>query len=50
MNPKSSARPAIASIDWIADYRAGVEARPVMAKTAPGEIKAMLPAVAAATT
>jgi aromatic-L-amino-acid decarboxylase len=30
-------------IDWIADYRAGVEARPVMAKTAPGEIKAMLP-------
>jgi aromatic-L-amino-acid decarboxylase len=31
-------------IDWIADYRAGVEARPVMAKTAPGEVKAMLPA------
>jgi aromatic-L-amino-acid/L-tryptophan decarboxylase len=31
-------------IDWIADYRAGVEARPVMAKSAPGEIKAMLPA------
>jgi len=31
-------------IDWIADYRAGIEARPVMAKTAPGEIKAMLPA------
>ena len=31
-------------IDWIADYRAGVESRPVMAKTAPGEIKAMLPA------
>jgi glutamate/tyrosine decarboxylase-like PLP-dependent enzyme len=30
-------------IDWIADYRAGVESRPVMAKTAPGEIKAMLP-------
>jgi len=31
-------------IDWIADYRAGVEARPVMAASAPGEIKAMLPA------
>jgi aromatic-L-amino-acid/L-tryptophan decarboxylase len=31
-------------IDWIADYRAGVEARPVMAATAPGEIAAMLPA------
>jgi aromatic-L-amino-acid/L-tryptophan decarboxylase len=31
-------------IDWIADYRAGVEARPVMATTAPGEIRAMLPA------
>ena len=31
-------------IDWIADYRAGIEARPVMAKPAPGEIKAMLPA------
>ena len=31
-------------IDWIADYRAGVESRPVMAKTAPGAIKAMLPA------
>jgi aromatic-L-amino-acid decarboxylase len=31
-------------IDWIADYRAGVESRRVMASTAPGEIKAMLPA------
>ena len=31
-------------IDWIADYRAGVESRPVMAKTQPGEIKAALPA------
>ena len=30
-------------IDWLADYRAGVEQRPVMAKSAPGEIKAMLP-------
>jgi aromatic-L-amino-acid decarboxylase len=31
-------------IDWVADYRANVESRPVMAKTAPGEIKAQLPA------
>ena len=31
-------------IDWIADYRAGVATRPVMARTAPGDIKAMLPA------
>ncbi len=30
-------------IDWIADYRATVESRPVMAQTAPGEIKAQLP-------
>jgi aromatic-L-amino-acid decarboxylase len=30
-------------IDWIADYRAGVASRPVMARTAPGEIKAQLP-------
>jgi aromatic-L-amino-acid decarboxylase len=31
-------------VDWIADYRAGVEARPVMARTSPGEVKAQLPA------
>ena len=31
-------------IDWIADYRQDVEQRPVMAQSAPGEIKAMLPA------
>ncbi|HUK30951.1 MAG TPA: pyridoxal-dependent decarboxylase [Candidatus Acidoferrum sp.] len=31
-------------IDWIADYREGMEARPVMARTAPGEVRAMLPA------
>jgi aromatic-L-amino-acid decarboxylase len=30
-------------VDWIADYRATVAARPVMARTAPGEIKARLP-------
>jgi aromatic-L-amino-acid/L-tryptophan decarboxylase len=31
-------------IDWIADYRAGVARFPVMARTAPGEIQAKLPA------
>ena len=30
-------------IDWIADYRAGVERLPVMAQTAPGAIKEQLP-------
>ena len=35
-------------IDWIADYRApAARDLPVMARTAPGEIKAQLPAVAA---
>ena len=31
-------------IDWIADYRATVAQRPVMARTAPGSIRAQLPA------
>jgi aromatic-L-amino-acid/L-tryptophan decarboxylase len=31
-------------IDWVADYRAGIAARPVMARTEPGEIKRQLPA------
>jgi aromatic-L-amino-acid decarboxylase len=31
-------------IDLIADYRAGIADRPVMARTAPGEVKAQLPA------
>jgi aromatic-L-amino-acid decarboxylase len=30
-------------IDWIVGYRAGLSERPVMAQTAPGEIKARLP-------
>ena len=32
-----------AVVDWIADYRARLETLPVMAKTAPGEVRAMLP-------
>ncbi len=31
-------------IDWIADYRAGVAARPVGASTSPGAVRAQLPA------
>jgi aromatic-L-amino-acid decarboxylase len=31
-------------IDWIADYRATVDKRPVMARSSPGEVKAQLPA------
>jgi aromatic-L-amino-acid/L-tryptophan decarboxylase len=31
-------------IDWIADYRARIAELPVMARTAPGEIKSQLPA------
>ena len=31
-------------VDWIADYRAGVASRLVMAQTAPGAIRAQLPA------
>jgi aromatic-L-amino-acid decarboxylase len=33
-------------IDWIADYRSTVGQRPVMARTAPGEISAQFPASA----
>jgi aromatic-L-amino-acid decarboxylase len=31
-------------IDWLADYRESVASRPVMAQTAPGDIRAKLPA------
>jgi aromatic-L-amino-acid decarboxylase len=31
-------------VDWIADYRARLESRPVMAQTPPGAVKARLPA------
>jgi aromatic-L-amino-acid decarboxylase len=31
-------------IDWLADYRAGIEQRPVMAQVKPGDIKKQLPA------
>jgi aromatic-L-amino-acid decarboxylase len=31
-------------IDWLADYRAGITSRPVIAQTEPGHVKAALPA------
>src|SRR5438874_7370040 len=43
MSPDEFRRIGHRLIDWIADYRANVEARPVMARTAPGEVKAQLP-------
>lgn len=43
MTPDEFRKAGYRIIDWIADYRAGIESRPVMAKTAPGEVKAMLP-------
>ena len=44
MTPEEFRARAHQIVDWIADYRAGVEARPVMARTSPGEVKAQLPA------
>jgi aromatic-L-amino-acid decarboxylase len=44
MTPEEFRRAGHRLIDWIADYRATVESRPVMAQTSPGEIRAGLPA------
>ncbi len=44
MTPEEFRTHGHAVVDWIADYRARVQERPVMAQTAPGAIKAMLPA------
>ena len=44
MTPEEFRKAGHRLIDRIADYRAGVESRPVMAQTQPGEIKAALPA------
>jgi aromatic-L-amino-acid decarboxylase len=44
MTPEEFRRSGHQLIDWIADYRARLAERPVMARTAPGEIKSQLPA------
>ncbi len=44
MTPEEFRKHGHELIDWIADYRARVPELPVMARTAPGEIKAALPA------
>lgn len=46
MTPEEFRRFGHQLINWIADYRAGIAERPVMARTAPGEIKDRLPAAA----
>ena len=48
MTPEEFRKAGHRLIDWIADYRAGVESRPVMAQTQPGEIKSAAARVAAA--
>lgn len=44
MTPEEFRRYGHAIVDWIADYRTRLEQLPVMAQTAPGDIKASLPA------
>ncbi|MDE3151746.1 MAG: aspartate aminotransferase family protein [Gemmatimonadota bacterium] len=43
MDPTEFQKQAHAIADWVARYRATIAERPVMARTAPGEIKAQLP-------
>lgn len=43
MTPEEFRRVGHRLIDWLADYRSRIPDRPVMARTAPGEIKAALP-------
>lgn len=43
MDPEEFRRRGHQLIDWIADYRASVPGRPVMAQTAPGDVRAALP-------
>ena len=43
MTPEEFRRVGHAIVDWVADYRATVSGRPVMARCVPGEIKATLP-------
>jgi aromatic-L-amino-acid/L-tryptophan decarboxylase len=44
MTPEEFRRFGHTVVDWIADYRAGIEQRAVMSGTQPGQIRAQLPA------
>jgi len=44
MTPEEFRKYGHAVVDWIADYRARVEQLPAMARSAPGDIRAQLPA------
>lgn len=44
MTPEEFRRTGHALVDWIAEYRAGIERLPVMSRVAPGAIRAQLPA------
>jgi aromatic-L-amino-acid decarboxylase len=44
MTPEEFRKHGHAVVDWIADYRARVHERPVLAQTDPGDIKARMPA------
>jgi len=43
MTPEEFRRAGHQIVDWIADYRATVGARPVMARTEPGDVRTQLP-------
>src|ERR1043166_2870777 len=43
MNPAEFRTTASTIVDWVADYRERIADLPVMARTAPGEIRAKLP-------
>src|ERR1700680_1966279 len=43
MTPEEFRKLACGVVDWIADYRGKISELPVMARTAPGEVKARLP-------
>lgn len=43
MTPEEFRQAGHQLIDWVADFRAGLAQRPVMAQVAPGDIKAQLP-------
>ena len=44
MTPDEFRRLGHALVEWIAEYREGLDARPVQAQVAPGEVRARLPA------